>query len=265
VSGDPEQAQNGCSMLLRETCNVSRLGEDEVHVWLAFPDAINAAGLLAAYDRLMTEEERRRQQRFRFDKGRHECLVTRALCRTTLSRYVDIPPQDWRFVKGSHGRPELPAGFCDLPLHFNLSHTGGLIACSVTLDRDVGVDVEDIDRKGKTMEIADRVFSSIEVRELRALPEQRQRSRFFDYWTLKESYIKARGLGLAIALDQFSFHLGEHGPVQISFDPRLDDDPSIWQFARFRPTERHRMAVCVRRGSGPDLRIIVRNTVPLAD
>ncbi len=242
---------------------MERLGEDEVHVWITFPGAIDAPDLLAAYDRLMTEDERRKQQRFYFEKGRHECLVTRALCRTTLSRYVDIAPQDWRFVKGPHGRPELPAGFCDVPLHFNLSHTDGLIACAVTLDREIGVDVEAIDRSGETVEIADRFFSPAEVRELRSLPEERQHSRFFDYWTLKESYIKARGMGLAIPLDQFSFHLGEDGPVRISFDARLEDDPATWQFAQYRPTERHKMAVGVQRGTGPDLGIVVRKTVPL--
>ena len=243
--------------------DLEQLGQDEVHVWITFPGAIDAPELLAAYDRLMTDEERQKQRRFYFEKGRHECLVTRALCRTTLSRYVDILPEDWRFVKGPHGRPELPSGFCDVPLHFNLSHTDGLIACAVTLDREVGVDVEAIDRNGETVEIADRFFSPIEVQELRSLPEERQKSRFFDYWTLKESYIKARGMGLAIPLDQFSFHLGEDGPVRISFDARLEDDAAIWQFAQYRPTDRHKMAVGVQRGTRDDLSIVVRQTVPL--
>src|SRR6185436_18685723 len=95
-------------------------------------------------------------------------------------------------------------------LHFNLTNTRGLVACAVSVAHaEVGVDAEALDRSGETVAIADRYFSTEEVRALRALPESAQRQRFFAYWTLKESYIKARGLGLRLPLDQFSFRLGE--------------------------------------------------------
>jgi 4'-phosphopantetheinyl transferase len=118
-------------------------------------------------------------------------------------------------------------------------------------------------RTGETVAIADRYFSPHEVRALRALPPDRQRERFFEYWTLKESYIKARGMGLAIPLHQFSFHLDRGTPVTISFDRELEDDPRAWQFDRYRPSERHLMASAIRRGVGPELRVELSETVPL--
>ena len=249
---------------MRAARNDVPLGRDEVHVWWVRPEGAAEPELRAAYDRLMTEEERAKQQRFYFEKGRHECLVTRALVRTTLSRYADVAPEVWRFTTNRWGCPRLLDPPTDLPLRFNLTHTDGLIACAVALERDVGVDVEATDRPGETVEIADRFFSVAEYEELVSQPPERQQARFFDYWTLKEAYIKARGMGLAIPLGQFTYRLRDGAPIGIEFGPELDDDPAAWQFAQFAPTERHALAVAVRRGAGGgEVSIQLRETLPL--
>jgi len=131
------------------------------------------------------------------------------------------------------------------------------------MDREVGVDVEDMTRPGQTVEIANQFFSPTEVAALRALAGGAQRHRFFEYWTLKEAYIKARGIGVSLPLEWFSFHLEPGRPVRISFDPSLDDDPLSWQFAQFRLTPRHIGALAIRRRAGSDLDVQVRRTVPL--
>ncbi|MFN8641210.1 MAG: 4'-phosphopantetheinyl transferase superfamily protein [Candidatus Binatia bacterium] len=239
------------------------LGCDQAHVWYAFPDRIADAALVARYQALLNAEERTRHDRLAMARPRREHLVTRALCRTTLSRYADVAPQQWQFTCNPHGRPEISGPPETPPLRFNLSHCAGLIACVVTCAVDAGIDVEDLDRPGETVRVADRYFSPQEVADLRALPPAQQRVRFFEYWTLKESYIKARGLGLAIPLDQFTFHLAPGRPVTISFGPRIADDPRLWQFRRYRPSARHLMAVAIRRGHGADLAVDLRETVPL--
>ncbi|MCA1586150.1 MAG: 4'-phosphopantetheinyl transferase superfamily protein [Acidobacteria bacterium] len=129
-------------------------------------------------------------------------------------------------------------------LRFNLSHTHGLVACVAAVGCDVGVDVEWMDR-ALTNDIAERFFSPHEAAELRRLPDAEQSRVFFDYWTLKEAYIKARGLGLAIPLDQFSFRLRPPAPPAIAFEPALDDDPARWQFAQTTPTPRHRLGLAI--------------------
>jgi 4'-phosphopantetheinyl transferase len=226
------------------------------------PEGVERPALLQGYRALLSAEERAQQRRFRFARNRHDYLVTRALVRTVLSRYHAIDPRAWRFARNAYGRPYVaePAG---AGLVFNVSHAPGLIACVVARDREVGLDIEDTTRRSETAKIADRYFSPLEVTALRALPAADQRARFFEYWTLKESYIKARGMGLSLPLDQFSFHLDEGGPVRITLDPRLADEPASWQFALFRPTGRHVMAVSIRRGRDPALAIALRETVPL--
>jgi 4'-phosphopantetheinyl transferase len=141
-----------------------------------------------------------------------------------------------------------------------------LAACIVALDRAVGVDVENCERSGNLLGVADRFFSPSEVGALQGLPADEQWRRFFCYWTLKESYIKAKGKGLAIPLGQFSFDLDrvDGSGIHISFDPRLRDDPASWQFVLFSYGRRHTVAAGIRR-RGRDLRLRVRETVPLAD
>jgi len=241
------------------------LGRSEVHLWLTTPERVIESDVLGSYDALITPDERAKQQRFHFEKDRRDCLITRALVRTTLSRYAPVSPAAWKFGQNQYGRPHLLPGQCDRDLRFNLSHTQGLIACVVALDREIGVDVEFMPRPRSVVEVADRYFSASEVRSLRALPPERQTERFFQYWTLKESYIKARGMGLALPLDQFSFDLEQGSRIGIAFDPRLVDDARRWQFELMRPTPDHMVALGVDRGPGADLAVRVAWTVPLRD
>lgn len=232
-----------------------------VDVWLTRPDRVSDPALLQSYERLLDDEERERRARFRFERDRHTYLVSHALVRTSLSRYATVAPSGWRFATAEHGRPELDPRH-DLPLRFNLSHTDGLAACAVTAGADVGVDVEATNGRVATLEVAGRFFSPAEAADLRGLEGDDLLRRFFTYWTLKESYIKARGLGLALPLEGFSFDVSGAGPVTISFHG-LDDDPADWQFSQQWPTERHSLAVAVRR-PGTDLNVRVRETVPPA-
>lgn len=234
---------------------------DRVDVWTVRQDDPEVRARLASYESLLTAEERERAERFLQRADRERLILGRVLARTMLSHYADVPPQRWQIVIDERGRPELgarPPGTPDL--RFNLSHTDGLVACAVTVAREVGVDVEHIDRL-LTHDIAERFFSPQEVADLRALSPGQQGVVFFDYWTLKEAYIKARGLGLAIPLGQFTFLRSDACAPSITFAPELADDPATWQFAQFWPTKRHRMAVAVRR-SGADLPIGVTDVVP---
>lgn len=236
------------------------LNETEAHVWYLFPpapsDALGDEALEAARA-LMNDDERTRHDRFLFPEGRREFAFTRALVRTTLSRYADVAPKAWQFTFGPHGRPEIAPEISQRDLHFNLSNTKGLIACIVGSTRDLGIDVESIERRGETLGIADRFFSPTEATALRALPASEQHHRFFHLWTLKEAYIKARGMGLALPLDQFSFELATGARTTISFDPRLVDDAKTWQFDSFWPTRTHFVSTAVRQRSGP-VRIVER-------
>jgi len=240
------------------------LKERQVHLWLTDPFAIGDSSVVRSYARLLTEAERGRWTRYRFAKDRHAFLVTRALVRTVLSRYAAVEPAAWRFVENDYGRPEIGEPAAHRHLRFNLSHTAGLIACAVVADRDIGVDVEVVaDRP--LLDIASDFFAPDEVAALTALDPSLQTDRFYTYWTLKESYIKARGMGLAIPLDQFWFEVEGGARPTITIDPRQNDRADSWQFERWRPTPTHHLALAVRRQDEPDLEVRVRRCVPLGE
>lgn len=232
-----------------------------VHVDLLSTDNREALAKRERYLQLLSPDEHQRMARLVFERDRVRFLLTRALVRTTLSRYAPVAPADWHFIANAHGRPEIldrPAGVPDL--RFNLSHTDGLIACAVTIGREVGIDVEHVGRR-LTQDVAARFFAPAEVAHLQSLPADQQERVFFDYWTMKEAYIKARGFGLALPLGDFAFHFAPDHPPTITIAPSLNDDPATWQFQQDWPTPLHRLGLAIRR-TGDDLPVRMRQVVP---
>jgi 4'-phosphopantetheinyl transferase len=185
---------------------------DGVHLWrLALDGAASAPTLLP----LLCAEERVRADRFHFARDRYRFIVTRGALRCILAHYLDLAPQDVRFRYGSHGKPALDPAQNGADLRFNLSHTDGLALLAVAPGRELGVDVERI-RKGIAQEeIAERFFARAEVADLRALPADSQDDAFYACWTRKEAYLKARGEGLSIPLDQFTVTLVPGEPAAL--------------------------------------------------
>ena len=239
------------------------LDPDAIHLWCTFYDDIRNDALLREYEQLLSGSERQRRSRFVFADDQHRFLVTRALVRTVLSRYVgDVAPADWIFAPNVHGRPEIVS---DHPaaksLSFNISHTRSLVVLALAHSREVGVDTEHVGRAAP-LEIADRFLAAAEVASLHALPPEGRPRRFLEYWTLKESYIKARAMGLSIPLDTFSCDfVGTRGVVM-----RIDAEPPasatnwlLWQFSVRRD---YLIALCAARGRSIP-RVLIKETVPL--
>jgi len=233
-----------------------------VDLWYYYHESIDAADLRAGQEALMTSDERARHRSFHFERDRRQFLATRALARVVLSNYAPVPPSEWRFVAGSHGKPRVAHPVISPPLFFNLANTPGLVVCAVSVAHEmIGVDVERLDRRTEMLDLADRFFSPSEARALRALPAAERVRRFFACWTLKESYIKARGLGLALPLDQFSFRFdGED--IGVAFEETLADDPARWRFALLDAPPHYMMALGVDTG-GAALSLRARPIVPL--
>lgn len=193
--------------------------------------------------RALPEEECARHARFGDEGAAGEFLCGRALLRAVLSTWAPVERRAWRFAPNPHGRPGIASP--DSPLHFNLSHTRGMVVLALGCDPWVGVDVERLDRSVRPLEVADRFFSPVEVDGLRSLPAERHRDRFLALWTLKEAYIKARGMGLALPLRDFSFS-PDASPPSVRFEPSLGDDESRWRFERVDLDSGHRVAVAAK-------------------
>ncbi len=189
----------------------------EVHLWFAYPDEWEEQALIESARAILDAGEIARSERFHFPAHRRLFLASHLLLRTTLSRYADIPPGAWRFTANDHGKPRVAREAGRPAPSFNIAHTAGVAVAAVTNGREVGVDVENRDRRVQARRLADRFFAPAEAAELGKLPPAELPDRFFLHWTLKEAYIKALGRGFAQPLDSFTFRLteGEAPPDRI--------------------------------------------------
>lgn len=198
-----------------------------LHLWCAYPEDLLDEKTAEACAALLSEDERTRWQRFRFEKHRREFLATHALLRSALSHYAARPAAEWRFAANEYGKPALePAcGF-----EFNVSNSVEMVVCLVSEQGEVGVDVEPLARAEAMLEVAPEVFSVAERAQLEALPHDEQLDRALSLWTLKEAYIKARGMGLSLGLSRFSFLFEDGAGIRLEMDAELNDQPERWRF-----------------------------------
>jgi len=246
-----------------KTDSIIQLTSAEIHIWLTSCEAISEERLLATCPELLNNKEKEEESRFYFARDRHRYLVTRALVRTVLSRYASVDPKSWVFSRDAYGRPHIvnPQATDDC-LSFSVSHTQGLIVLGVSKGRFLGVDVENFTKHDVSIDIADHYFAPQEVAALHELDYHQQKQRFFEYWTFKESYIKARGMGFSLPLARFSFLFADDHSVDLAIDPELGDDSSRWQLWQFRPTSEHLLAVCAEKLNAQPLKLLVRETTP---
>ncbi|MBA2664808.1 MAG: 4'-phosphopantetheinyl transferase superfamily protein [Bradymonadaceae bacterium] len=233
---------------------------DQVHLWVVRTQAAVEPAILERYRALLSAQERAQYGRFLRARDSHRYLVTRALVRSVLSRYRERSPEQWCFDQGPHGRPQLQGAG---KLRFNLSHTNAMVVLALGCEREIGVDVEDAGRSCDMLNIAAHYFSPGELACLRALEGAELRRCFFSLWTLKEAYIKARGIGFALALDQFSFQIDASGRIGMHIEASLGDDAGSWQFWQLEVGDDHILALAIRAAAEASLSLTIRTTLPL--
>ena len=221
----------------------------EPHLWCAYPDDLLAPEEAQACADLLNPEERARGERFRFEDRRREHIATHALKRIALSASMPRAPHDWQFQENAHGKPFIdPVCGSANGLCFNLSNSSKLVVCLIAHAAnpgvEVGVDVEPHARAAEIVPLASHVFSLAERAQLDLLPEAERPDRALSLWTLKESYIKARGKGLSLSLSGFSFLFGGPQDIRLEVDPSLNDNADRWRFCLLNHAN-HRIAVMV--------------------
>jgi 4'-phosphopantetheinyl transferase len=201
-------------------------GRTSIRVWRAELDRPEEEA--AALRALLSDDERARADRFRFPRDRCHFAVGRGFLRTVLARTLGIGPQEIGFSYGTRGKPALrwPEGS---GLEFNLSHSNGLALLATSWGRTLGVDIEyhreDLDFLG----IAGRFFTPREVDEIQRAPElAARRAAFFRGWARKEAFLKARGDGLWLGLDQFAVSIDSALPARVVHTAWDPDEGGRW-------------------------------------
>lgn len=226
--------------------------ENQIHVWFCCPDEITDQSKFDSYLSILSNEEREKYQRFHFDKDRHSYLISHVLVRKTLSRYCEVLPEKWQFTFNQHGKPEVSPKIQCPNLKFNLSHADGMSACVVTLGNDCGVDVENIQRKNKLDAVAKRMFAGKELEVILNSDGENKQKNFFNFWTLREAYVKALGTGLGGSSKEFYFSIDavnvsdkKLSKAKINFVDSYKAEKLEWQFALLEPSSSHVAAIAI--------------------
>ncbi len=208
-----------------------RLAEGAVHVWaLALDEAASAPERWWAS---LSLAERERAERFRFERDRRRFVAAHGQLRALLGRYCGRPAAAITFTYNAYGKPALP----DAPLSFNLSHSGEVALIAVAAAGRLGVDIEAAQADLAGLAIAEQFFSSAEVAALRGLPEAERVSAFFNCWTRKEAFVKARGEGLSFPLKAFDVSLAPGAPAALLHTRPDPAEAARWTLTALTPAE----------------------------
>lgn len=220
-----------------------------LQLWCAYPNDLLDQETEHACLQVLSAEELARWRGYKFDRSKREYLATHALARAALSQRLGALPASLCFQTDSFGKPSLDP---ESELQFNLSNSAELVVCLVAANRALGVDVEPFARAQSVLEVAPRMFSPLELVQLKSLPIHQQLRRSLQLWTLKEAYIKARGMGFRLPLQSFSFIFEEPESIQLQLEPILNDDAPRWSFCLVEHAE-HCIAMMVESLSTPHL------------
>jgi len=177
------------------------LADRELHVWRASLDL--PAELLQRLAKTLSANEHERAGKFLIARTRERFVAARGLLRQLLGMYLGLDPEKIEFQYGPQGKPSLLARH-DSNVSFSVSHSQAMGLFAFCSGREVGVDVEEVKEDFKGMQIASHFFSGEEIAGLAKLPPEQADKAFFECWTGKEAYVKARGEGLSFPLRNFS-------------------------------------------------------------
>jgi 4'-phosphopantetheinyl transferase len=200
------------------------LSADEVHLWHAMLDDQLSKSLKF----LLSEDEISRAGRFHFVKDRNHYIVARGLLRKLLAAYLGVGSAELKFLYAEKGKPYLEE-IQRRSINFNLAHSHGMAIYAFSQGRELGVDLEFIRDDLADEKIAERFFSPCEIGALRNIPAELRKEAFFNCWTRKEAYIKARGEGLSMPLDEFDVSLAPGEPAALLKNHKDAKEVSRWK------------------------------------
>ncbi len=181
---------------------IDSLGDNDIDIW--YTNSRSLTSIVPELKNLLSNEEKIRIDNFRSRIDQVRRTISRGGLRIILSKYIDKQPSEIEFDMQQYGKPSLHnSDNNQMVLHFNTSHSYDVIMYVVTKIGSIGVDVERIQEFPELDNFVNRFFSTQERNAFTNLRTSQKKSAFFSYWARKESYIKARGNGLSLSLDQF--------------------------------------------------------------
>jgi 4'-phosphopantetheinyl transferase len=212
---------------------------------------------------ILSDEERERAGRLVMPVHRRRFVVTRGLLRTLLACYASLPAREIPIDSAGGGKPRLLGSPQDADLRFNVSHSEDSALFVLSLDREVGIDLEHIRPLRGYTRIAERNFTRREFEQISALPACERLRGFFSCWTRKEAYVKARGDGLLYPLDVFQVSVSPDQPALLIENFREPAEVFRWSMRNVDLGSDIAAALVVERGPARSQRMLRVNGLPV--
>ncbi len=213
------------------------LAEGEIHLWWIDLDGSDLDGCLS----ICSEDERQRANRLIIPEVRRRWTASRAALRRVLAGYLELSPSSVSFGTGSQGKPFVTNPWKSR-IEFNLAHTRGRTLLAVTLERSIGVDLEQQRPVPQAVSLAARWYAGNEVKWLEGLPHENVASAFLWAWVKKEAYLKARGGGISAGLQSLD-------TTRLDFDGiTVDPEGVCWWVGSFEPEPGFISAIAIEKG-----------------
>ena len=239
------------------------IAPNEIKVCYLQPDVLQDVALIKHYLSAFDADELNTYANFRFAKDRHTYLVAHALLRGALSRYAGSEPGEWAFRRNANNKPFILKPEHAGDLQFNLSHTQGMVAVAITRMGQVGIDVECLNRDNTSLDIAMEILSEDEYSDF--IQHKENYKRLLDYWTLKEAFVKATGLGLTSGLKNHAFDLSEPNEPKIRFLTPNQYSSRDWKFWQNYLHHEYLLAVACHMPEKQDIRLDTEEALWLLD
>lgn len=163
--------------------------EARAEIWLADIDAAGAASL-ATFHAWLGDSERVRLARFVRELRRRQFVVGRGLLRTALGRQLGVAPSAILLRERAGMAPQLVAHAC---AGFSISHSGRWVACAVSGQTALGLDIEIRNASRDLDALAAQAFDAQEAARWdawRALPDPQRAEGFYQVWSEREARCK---------------------------------------------------------------------------
>jgi 4'-phosphopantetheinyl transferase len=218
-------------------------GEPGVTVWKINLHHLNPDQLF--YYKYISDDEIEKSRRFYFEKDQRRFVQSHAILRMILAEIIKIPPRNIEFLMNPFGKPYIMRRSDQPEVFFNLSHSEAGVLIAVSEGYECGVDIEYQKEDIPSREIAGHFFSENELKIFLALPQDQQKEAFFNCWTRKEAFIKAKGKGLSIPLDSFDVSLAPDEPARLLQSRLESDDIQQWFLVHLETWYQYSAALCV--------------------
>jgi 4'-phosphopantetheinyl transferase len=184
-----------------------------LYIWVIYiPDFIYKINV---FKTLLSSMELEKSKRFLFCEHQNRFVITKAIQRILIGKYLDLDPHSIEFGFGSFGKPYIKNG---RKLNFNISHSGDIIVLAFKWGTEIGVDVEENCSSSLGQGIEEMIFSEKEALDYTSVAMDKKKEMFFRSWTRKESILKCTGYGLSYDLKQVA-ELEKNGIFTHSFIP----------------------------------------------